>query len=425
MREKSYNCDKSDNFLSKFHKIIVLDIRPHICLLTSSRLFETSYGVEKFTISLGKWLTKHNQCVIAVGSGFASVKVKFLSKLDLQEDNVEEKKNVRMSYHTPYFIYMISRLFLSVMWIIKIISISRKTPIKLIHAQDTGYAGLAAIILGKLLKIPIVVSSHGIRHDTIDSSINGCFNKVLLKIDYSLDIFTIKNANNVVVVNSSIKDYYEQRISKRIVDVIPIPIKLENFEFSQMNRELIRKEFGIDKKAKVIGFVGRLSPEKNPLTLLNSFANAAQDDPLMKLVMVGSGPLEFQLKDYITKRGINNKVIFCGVRNDIGKVLSSFDIFVLPSYTEGLSTALLEAMACGRAIICSDIPANHGLATHNQEALFVNPHNPDELKQAISLLSNNDSLRGKLGYNAKIKASQFDEDDIFTKILKYYEGIVK
>ena len=67
----------------------------------------------------------------------------------------------------------------------------------------------------------------------------------------------------------------------------------------------------------------------------------------------------------------------------MAKILSSLDIFILPSYLEGLSIALLEAMACGRAIICSDIPANRELLTHNKEALLVNPHDPEALKQAI------------------------------------------
>jgi glycosyltransferase involved in cell wall biosynthesis len=158
---------------------------------------------------------------------------------------------------------------------------------------------------------------------------------------------------------------------------------------------------------------------------LISFANIAQDDPLIKLVLVGTGSLESQLREYVSKRNIEDKVIFCGVRYDIGRILSSFDIFVLPSYTEGLSTALLEAMASGRAIICSDIPANRELVTHNQEALLVNPYNPEELERAIQLLSNDHLLRLKLGYNAKIRAIQYDEDIVFPKILQYYQTLFR
>ena len=82
----------------------------------------------------------------------------------------------------------------------------------------------------------------------------------------------------MIVVNTSIKTYFEKRITKNI-DVIPIPIKSKNFEFSDVNRASIRKELGLDDNAMVIGFVGRFSPEKNILTLLISFGKALLATP--------------------------------------------------------------------------------------------------------------------------------------------------
>lgn len=295
----------------------------------------------------------------------------------------------------------------------------------MIHAQDTGYSGLAAVLSGKILRIPVILSSHGIRHKTLEPNIHGRFKKAWIKFEYSLDIFTASNTDSLIAINPSIKNYFEQIISKkRKIDFIPVPIKLKHFEFSEVNRDLIRKELEIDKKIIVIGFVGRFSPEKNLLTLLISFAEVAQDNPLIKLVLVGTGVLETQLREYANKMGIEDKIIFCGVRYDIDRVLAGFDIFVLPSYTEGLSNALLEAMASGRSIVCSDIPANNVLVRHNQEALLVNPYNSQELTSAIKSLSSNVSLRSKLGYNAKIRASQYDEDIVFPKILQYYENLI-
>jgi glycosyltransferase involved in cell wall biosynthesis len=403
-----------------------LDKPSHICLLTTGRVFEIAYGgEEKFTISLANWLAGRSYDVTLMGSGFASVKAKRLSKLPIDEETdkktITKQKKIKVLY-PPYSIYLLSRLVLSLLWILKILWINMKFPITLIHAQDTGYSGLAAVVSGKILRIPVILSSHGIRHKTQESNMNGLFKKILYKIEYRVDVLTIKNASLVIAVSPAIKHYYEQIISKKIV-VIPIPIKSKDFEFSQVNRDLIRKELRIDKKAKVIGYVGRLSPEKNLLTLLISFANIEQNDPLIKLVLVGEGILQSELKEYASKRGIKDKVIFCGVRYDIGKILSSFDVFVLPSYVEGMSTALLEAMACGLAIICSDIPANRLLVKHNQEALLVNPFNSEELKQAIQLLVNDCSLRLKLGSNAKAIVSQYHEDVVFPRIMQYYETL--
>jgi glycosyltransferase involved in cell wall biosynthesis len=382
------------------------------------------YGEGRFTVSLGNWLARQGHDVTIMGSGgIVSVKAKRLSKFAIKEEDKKIIKKQKIGVLSPYLSYSL-RPVLSLLWIIKILLINIKFPITLIHAQDTGYSGLAAIVSGKLLRIPVILSSHGIRHKTLEANIHGRFKKALIKIEYSLDIFTVKNANSVIVVNPSIKNYFEQIISKKKIDFIPNVIKLKDFEFSEVNRDLIRKELGIDNKTKVIGYVGRLASEKNLLTLLNSFANVAQDDSLITLVLVGTGRLESQLREYINKRGIEDKVIFCGVRYDVDRILSSFDIFVLPSYTEGLSSSLLEAMTSGRAIICSDIPANNILVRHNQEALLVNPYNSQELTKAIQLLSSNHSLRLKLGYNAKIRVSQYDEDIIFPKILQYYENVI-
>ena len=113
----------------------------------------------------------------------------------------------------------------------------------MIHAQDTGYSGLAAVLSGKLLRIPVILSSHGIRHKTIEPNIHGRFKKVIIKFEYNLDIFTVRNADSMMAVNPSIKNYFEQIISKkRKIDFIPVPIKLKDFEFSEVNRDLIRKE---------------------------------------------------------------------------------------------------------------------------------------------------------------------------------------
>jgi glycosyltransferase involved in cell wall biosynthesis len=401
--------------------------RLHICLLTSGRVFEVKYGgEERFTISLGKWLARLGYDITLMGSGFMNVKAKHLSKdsIEVEEQKTKNKKQKIQAIYPPYTIYFLSRLILSFLWVLKILSINIRSPITLIHAQDTGYSGLAAVISGKILRIPIIITSHGIRHRSLESIIQGRLKKILLKVESRIDIFTIKNASGVLSVNSSIKNYFEQLTYKKI-DVIPIPIKLKDFEFSEVNRELIRKELGINKKSIIVGFVGRFSPEKNLLNLLISFADVVQDNPVISLVLVGAGSLESQLREYVSKRGIEDKVMFCGVRYDINKILSSFDIFVLPSYIEGLSTALLEAMACGRALIVSDIPASHELLTHNHDALLVNPHNPEEIESAIHLLCNDNSLRLKLGHNAKIRVNEYDEDMVFPQILKYYESLYK
>jgi len=393
------------------------------CLLTSGRIFESSYGEEKFTLSLARWLTGQKFKVVLIGSTFASVRTKYLSTPEEPDDRKYDKKTIRV-LNPPYAIYMLSRLYLSFLYFLKILSINRKTPVRVLHAQDSGYSGLAAVIAGKIMKIPVVISSHGIRHKTLESILTGRLGKILLKFERDLDIFTVRNADRVIAISPDTKNYYEKLIGREI-EFIPNPIKMNNFTFSSDDRNLIRKELGIDDGIKLVGYVGRLSPEKNLATLVNSVAKAIQDNPLVRLAIVGTGTQESQLREEVRKHHIEDKVIFCGLRNDISRVLSGLDIFVLPSYREGLSSALLEAMSCERAIICSNVPGNQVLVTHNREGLLFDPHDAQELTNAIKLLSTDDSLRSRLGNNAKTKASGYDEDKVFPKIIHNYYTLAK
>jgi glycosyltransferase involved in cell wall biosynthesis len=359
-----------------------------------------------------------------MGSKIISIQTARLNDLSAKEiyGQITNRKKKEIVY-PPYPIFALSRFYLSILWFFKIIFLSRRFRFSLIHAQDTGYAGLAAVISGRILGIPVIITSHGMRHEQLNAIVRGRNKKLILKFEHALDIFTIKSADSVIAVNSSIKNYYEQKTSRRI-NFFPVAIKLAKFQFSEVNRDSIRRELGIHQKTIIIGFIGRFSPEKNLITLLISFARAANSNRMIRLVLVGEGRSEHHLRRFVIENGVKDKVIFCGVRYDIDKILAALDIFVLPSYTEGFSFALMEAMSCGRAIICSDIPANRELVKHYQEALLVNPHDEHEFVHAIEVLSNDEPLRKRLGENAKIRVCDYDEEVVYPKILEHYEDLI-
>jgi glycosyltransferase involved in cell wall biosynthesis len=380
-----------------------------------------------FTISLGTWLAGKRHNVTLLGADYGGIRGKRLSHSSVKEPSlnlIQRRKRKRTSLR--YFLYSL-RYVIWLFQALKIISINIKSPITLIHAQDAGYTGLAAIVSSMVLKVPVVISLHGFRSKEIEMEAfhhAGFIKNLLLKVELFLDAFTIKIAKNLIAVNPSIKTYVAETFDKEI-DVLPIGIKTKNFEFSEIKRNLIRKELGIDKETKVVGYVGRLTPVKNLYNFLISFSRVVEDDPSVILVLVGEGPMESQLKNYVKEKHLEDKVIFCGPRTDIGSILSGLDIFVLPSYAEALSTALLEAMASGRAIICNDILPNRQLVTHTQDGLLVNANEPESLKDAILLLCHDEALRIKLGRNAKNTASRYDEEIVFPKIMEYYEQVVR
>ncbi len=394
----------------------------HVCLLTAGRIFEVQYGSDKFTVSLARWLSDRGFDVTLMGPTFASVKVQtFLEFSETNAAATKESKELK-AIHPPYAIWALSRLFLSFRWVLSLLMLNWKHPLTLIHAQDAGYAGLAAVTAGRILGIPVMISSHGNRYEAIDFQLRGRFRRFFLALEYRLDLFTVKNATKVIAVNQSIKDYFEARANIK-VDFIPVPIRVKEFSFSEIERNHVRTELGLDKNEIVIGYIGRLSSEKNVATLLKSFAIVKQEHKLGKLLLVGDGSQDNELREFTKKNGIYHDVIFCGRRNDIRSILSAIDIFVLVSYTEGMSLALLEAMASGRAIICSDIPANRGLLS-SDDALFVSPNDPETLARLIRSLFNNRELRSRLAERAISKSKCYDESMVFPQIIQSYKDVL-
>ena len=397
--------------------------QPHICIITSSSISQNGIGGEgKYSISLYSWLKDQNIKSTLLGS--QSIQIKTFNP-SLQPDKKNSRKDGlrKKESSAPYALFMIYRLIISLVLSWKIFHLHHNSPISLIHAQDTGYTGLAAIFVGKILRIPVIISSHGIRHQTIQHSLKSKIKGIIVRFERSLDTFTIRNANEVIVDSNTIKNYFEQIVDKKIKS-IPIPIQLDHFSYSLTNRTTIRGELGCEENTTVIGFVGRFAPEKNLFSLLSVFSKILQTSHKVKLLLVGTGPLESEMKNYVYKMNMGDHVIFCGVRDDINKILSSFDIFILPSLTEGMSVALLESMAIGCAIICSRIPTNVEIISDRKEGILIDPHNINQIEKAIMELIEDDLLRSELKYNAKKKSNHFDINIVFPKLILSYEKLI-
>jgi len=395
----------------------------HICIVTSDRIFDSSHGGEgKFSISLGKWLKDRVDVVSLIGSKFSSVDAIILSK-NKKEITVKDSMNSDKVVYPPYVFYMLSRVFMTFLWILKIFQINNRFPISIIHVQNTGYSGFAAILAGILLRVPVVVTSHGIRHKTLEEIINGKLKKILLWIEFNIDRFVLSHSKGIIVVNKGIKNYFENFIDPRKIRLIYSPIRVKDYEFSPIDRLNIRSELGLNHDDIVLGFIGRLSPEKNLKNLLTAVRKSEGKNRQLTIVLVGKGPLESELKNYVKQNQMN--VLFLGTRTDVNRILSALDIFILPSFREGLSIALLEAMANGKAIICSNIDANRELIADKREGLIIDPYDSNSIEYAISLLVSNEQFRLQLGKNARSAVNNYDQSVIFPRILEYYANNLK
>lgn len=132
--------------------------------------------------------------------------------------------------------------------------------------------------------------------------------------------------------------------------MLPNSINPDKYRFNENSRKEVRKELGIDERELVLGNVGRLVPQKNQKFLIDLLPSLLKKLPNLSLALVGGGRLRQEFEQRTLNLGVRSHVHFLGVRTDVEKLYSTFDVFVFPSLFEGLPEALIEAQANG--LIC-------------------------------------------------------------------------
>ncbi len=189
---------------------------------------------------------------------------------------------------------------------------------------------------------------------------------------------------------------------------MPNPVDVEEFRPARPGEaSMWREKHGIPANACVVIYVGRLSPEKGLPGLLRGFAKAACRTPDAMLVLVGDGAQRAELENIATQLELSPQQIRFIGRVDIAEVpdwLRASDSFALTSPSEGLSCALIEAMAAGLPSVVSDIPANRQLIENNVHGLTVPFDDKTAIGDAFLTLMQHPDLRLRMGKAARQRA---------------------
>ncbi len=165
---------------------------------------------------------------------------------------------------------------------------------------------------------------------------------------------------------------------------------------------LPRSDYALHQPIRLL-FVGRLHRQKGLDVLLAAFASLIQQHPRLnlRLQVLGEGPLRESLMLLAFELGIASRVEWVGQTEQVMDYLQQADIFVLPSRAEGISNALLEAMACGLPVIVSKIPGNADVVEHGRNGLLFSVDDQSSLASALTLLLTRADLRERLGRAAR------------------------
>jgi len=263
------------------------------------------------------------------------------------------------------------------MFLLKLIHLIRKERIKIIHSHSL-ISSVYGWIAAKSTHTPLVITLHG----------KSLFN---LKRGNNLFPFLAKHCSKVICVSKDLEKEMKRRgLSTKKLVVIYNGINLEKF-YKRKPTNNLKKELDFNPSDLIVGSVGTLRAVKNYDCLLESVPQVLNKFPNTKFILVGDGPLKNILQKKAETLGISNSVIFLGQRNDIPRILSIFDLFVLPSVTEGISIALLEAMATELPVVATCVGGNPEVVLDNKTGLLIPPKDPDKLAKAIiSLLGDKD-----------------------------------
>lgn len=206
----------------------------------------------------------------------------------------------------------------------------------------------------------------------------------------------------VAMVGQQVRDRYiaSGLVKAESAEIVLNGIPVQRFNGCAERRQCARRVLGLSDDLLVIGCVGRLVQLKNQRLMIECMPALLSLQPNLRLVIVGDGPLESVLRAQAFTLGVAAHVDFLGQRSDVADLLPAFDIFALPSSTEGLSIALLEACATGLAVVATNVGGNPEIIRDGQTGLLVPVDDHDALRSALHSLLTNPTLRARLGASA-------------------------
>ncbi len=319
--------------------------------------------------------------------------------ISLRKGNLENEFRKYKKYHS---LDLHSRF--SLPGLFKLIYFIKKNKIEVLHTHllEADFYGFLVKIFCP--KIRLISTKHN-SNDFRKKLFWGIFNKI---ISLPAQVIAVSDA-----VNDFIKRY------EFIYKAITIHNGIDTKRFRRKDTTELRRELGIKKSDFVIGIIGRLHEQKGHKFLFKAIAELR--NPKIKLLVVGTGPLELQLKGMVKKLGIEKNVFFLGFRKDIPELDSLFDVFCLPSLYEGLPLVLAEAMSCGALVVCSDIPNNREVVENGKDGITFKTGNSHELARILLDIYSNPRKYDKIRKKARKKViEKFDYKTNLKKIEEMY-----
>ena len=255
--------------------------------------------------------------------------------------------------------------------------------------KQNGYAfchchspigGVVARIAGHRTKTKVIYTAHGFHFYQGAPVMNWL-------VYYPVEKMLSRWTDVLITINHEDYKLAKKKFKMKKLTYVPgIGIDTQRESLSQKEQEEKRKELGIPQDAFLITNAAEFTPNKNQKTVIEAIEQL--HNPNIYFVMCGIGQKKAELEQYVKEHGLEEHIRFVGFRNDLHEILQTSDCFVLSSFREGLSVALMEAMAEGLPVVCSRIRGNVDLIKDGEGGILISPQKRDEYINAFKKLYN-------------------------------------
>jgi glycosyltransferase involved in cell wall biosynthesis len=283
---------------------------------------------------------------------------------------------------------------------------------EVIHAHSTS-AGLTAGLVGRLLGKPVVVKVTGMQ------AVAALADR---RLAWRLRRWILNSTAEVVVAVSGemMQALSEARIGGERRALIPNGVRTA--AGATDGRAETRHAWLGERTGPVILFVGRLEEVKGVRALLAMWSAPERLDGAT-LLLVGDGPLRRELEAEVAARALGASVRFLGTQPDVNPFYAIADVFVLPSVTEGLSNALLEAMAAGLPVVASDVGGNREVIEHGVSGFLVDWTDPGAAAGLVRRLLCDADLRARVAEGARRRAARYSISNVAEHYCRLYQSL--
>jgi glycosyltransferase involved in cell wall biosynthesis len=309
----------------------------------------------------------------------------------------------------------------------------------LIFVSGYRIIGLTAVLVGKLLRRPVVLKADS-QGEMSGEFFEGGLKKLgvshtasFFRLFLALRNVILKKANAFSAISPDIaSEWTANRVPLDKIHLIPNGV--DTARFAPVNAEqksFLRAKFNLPQAAVIAIYTGRLVSYKGLPLLLKVWGEIRSRHENAILLLAGTGGLdihncETQLRDYVTSAGLEKNVWFLGAVQNTPEYLQAADLFIFPTENDAFPSSLIEAMACGLPTVTTPVGAIKTIVAHDETGLLVQPGNHQQLYEALVAIISDKTRASRLGKAGRhIVEEQYSARSMMSKYLSLFENTLR